>query len=69
MKAIKDLVLASANQGKIIELQQMLGGLGIKIIPQQTLNIEDVEETGQSFVENAIQKRAMPVKNLVTGYC
>ena len=56
MKAIKDLVLASANQGKIVELQQMLGGLGIKIIPQQTLNIEDVEETGQSFVENAILK-------------
>lgn len=56
MKPITDLVLASANQGKIQELQQMLGGLGIKIIPQQTLNIDDVEETGGSFVENAILK-------------
>ena len=56
MNPITDLVLASANQGKIVELQQMLGGLGIKIIPQQSLSIEDVEETGQSFVENAILK-------------
>lgn len=56
MNPITDLVLASANQGKIVELQQMLGGLGIKIIPQQSLNIEDVEETGLSFVENAILK-------------
>ena len=56
MKPIKDLVLASGNAGKIIELQQMLGGLGINIIPQQQLDIEDVEETGLSFVENAILK-------------
>jgi len=56
LNPITDLVLASANQGKIVELQQMLGGLGIKIIPQQSLNIEDVEETGLSFVENAILK-------------
>ena len=56
MTQLKDLVLASANAGKIRELQAMLGGLGIHIIPQQQLNIEDVEETGQSFVENAILK-------------
>jgi XTP/dITP diphosphohydrolase len=53
---IKDLVLASANQGKIKELQDMLGGLGINIIPQQQLGIEDAEETGLTFVENAILK-------------
>jgi len=53
---LKDLVLASANAGKIRELQAMLGGLGINIIPQQQLAIEDIEETGQSFVENAILK-------------
>ena len=52
----KELVLASANQGKIVELQQMLGDLGITITPQRTLNIDDVEETGLSFVENAILK-------------
>jgi XTP/dITP diphosphohydrolase len=53
---IKDLVLASANKGKIKELQEMLGGLGINIIPQQQLGIEDAEETGLTFVENAILK-------------
>jgi XTP/dITP diphosphohydrolase len=53
---LKDLVLASGNQGKIKELQHMLGGLGINIIPQQTLGIEDAEETGLTFVENAILK-------------
>ncbi|MGB2115186.1 MAG: RdgB/HAM1 family non-canonical purine NTP pyrophosphatase [Porticoccaceae bacterium] len=53
---MKDLVLASANQGKIKELQDMLGGLGINIIPQQQLGIDDAEETGLTFVENAILK-------------
>ena len=56
MIEIKDLVLASANKGKIKELQDMLGGLGINIIPQQQLGIEDAEETGLTFVENAILK-------------
>lgn len=34
----------------------MLGGLGFKIIPQTELNIPDIEETGLTFVENAILK-------------
>ncbi len=51
-----DLVLASANKGKIKELQQMLGGLGINIVPQTQLNIVDIEETGLTFVENSILK-------------
>ena len=53
---LNDLVLASSNQGKIKELQHMLGGLGITIIPQKTLGIEDADETGLTFVENAILK-------------
>ena len=55
-KLSRDLVLASANPGKIKELQQMLGGLGFNILPQTQLNIEDIEETGLSFVENSILK-------------
>ena len=47
MLDIQDLVLASANKGKIKELQDMLGGLGINIIPQQQLGIEE----GGSIVE------------------
>jgi XTP/dITP diphosphohydrolase len=53
---LNDLVLASSNQGKIKELQHMLGDLGINIIPQQSLGIEDADETGLTFVENAILK-------------
>jgi XTP/dITP diphosphohydrolase len=50
------LVLASANVGKIKELQALLGGLGFTIVPQTDLNIPDVDETGLTFVENAILK-------------
>ena len=53
-KVTSDLVLASANSGKIKELQQMLGGLGFNIVPQTQLNIADIEETGLTFVENSI---------------
>ena len=50
------IVLASGNQGKIRELQQSLGDCGYQIIAQTELNITDIEETGLSFVENAILK-------------
>ncbi len=55
-KVTSDLVLASANAGKIKELQQMLGGVGFNIVPQTQLNISDIEETGLTFVENSILK-------------
>ena len=52
----KQLVLASANPGKIKELQELLADQGISILPQGDLNIPDIEETGLTFVENAILK-------------
>ena len=52
----KQLVLASANPGKIKELQELLADQGISIVPQGDLNIPDIEETGLTFVENAILK-------------
>jgi len=52
----KNIVLASGNPGKIKELQELLGGLGFSITPQGDLNIPDIEETGLTFVENAILK-------------
>ena len=60
------LVLASANAGKIKELQQMLDKLGIEVIPQSTLNVPDIAETGLSFVENSLLKarNAAAVTNL-----
>jgi len=50
------IVLASSNAGKIKELNEMLAELDMQIVPQQELGIEDVEETGLCFVENAILK-------------
>jgi XTP/dITP diphosphohydrolase len=52
----KKMVLASANSGKIKELQELLADLGLSIVPQGDLNIPDIEETGLTFVENAILK-------------
>ena len=56
MTNLNKLVLASANPGKIKELQEWLDKLGITIVPQVDLGIPDIEETGLTFVENAILK-------------
>lgn len=53
---IKQLVLASNNAGKITEISDLLAPSGITVIPQSEFNIIDVEETGTTFVENAILK-------------
>ena len=54
--SLKKIVLASGNQKKVAELQQLLRPLAIEIIPQTQLNIADADETGLSFVENATLK-------------
>ena len=50
------IVLASNNAGKVREINQLLSAQQIQIIPQQEFNIPEVEETGLTFVENAILK-------------
>ena len=50
------LVLASGNAGKLIEMRELLADQGIDFVAQATLGIADIEETGTSFVENAILK-------------
>jgi len=50
------VVLASGNPGKFNEFQQLLSGSGIQVIPQSVFAIPDANETGLSFVENAILK-------------
>ena len=53
---LKELVIASHNQGKINEFKQMLEPLGVKIYSASELNLPDVEETGTTFHENAALK-------------
>jgi XTP/dITP diphosphohydrolase len=50
----RQIVLASSNTGKIKEIQALL--TGHPILPQSQFNIADAEETGSTFVENAIIK-------------
>jgi len=50
------IVLASNNAGKVREINQLLGPAGISVRPQSELGIDEAEETGLSFVENAILK-------------
>lgn len=48
------IVLASGNQGKIKEIQAILKEH--PIVPQSHYNVEEAEETGTTFIENAIIK-------------
>ena len=50
------VVLASANRGKLRELAALLSPLSLTLVPQQSLGITSVEETGGSFLDNALLK-------------
>ncbi|EGH00055.1 Nucleoside 5-triphosphatase RdgB (dHAPTP2C dITP2C XTP-specific) [gamma proteobacterium IMCC2047] len=53
---MQKIVLASSNQGKLREIQQVLAHLDMQLVPQSEFNVSDADETGLSFVENAIIK-------------
>ncbi|GAA4859790.1 RdgB/HAM1 family non-canonical purine NTP pyrophosphatase [Luteimonas vadosa] len=53
---MRRLVLASGNAGKLREFGELLAGSGIACVPQAELGVHDIEETGLSFVENALIK-------------
>lgn len=51
------LLIATNNNGKVIELQDLLKGSGIEFITPAQLNLElDVEEDGTTYAENASKK-------------
>jgi XTP/dITP diphosphohydrolase len=49
-------VLASSNPGKLAELNALLGDQGCTLVAQASLGIDDVPETGLTFIENALIK-------------
>jgi len=51
-----EIVLASNNRGKLREIEALLAPAALRLIPQGQLGIEAAEETGLTFVENAILK-------------
>ena len=52
----KNIVIATGNKGKLKELQQLLQDQPFFLISQTELSVSSVEETGLSFVENALIK-------------
>lgn len=50
------LVLATGNPGKVTELSDLLAPFGWHVTPQTELGVSDADETGLTFVENAIIK-------------
>ena len=52
----KTIVLASNNAGKVREFGALLAGLDMDVVPQSQFNVPEIEETGLTFVENAILK-------------
>jgi len=52
----KRVVLASGNRGKLAEIRDVLADSGIELVAQSELGIDDAEETGATFVENALLK-------------
>ena len=50
------LVLASNNAKKLVELQALLSGLPLQLVPQSALRIAEADEPHGTFVENALAK-------------
>jgi len=53
---MQKVVLATGNPGKVRELAELLSAFGLDIVAQSDLGVESAEETGLTFIENAILK-------------
>lgn len=58
----KKIVLASGNAGKLAEMRALLSDLPIHLVSQETFHLVSPEETGTTFVENAIIKARYAAK-------
>lgn len=57
------LILASNNKGKVVEFREILAGTGIEVIPQREAGCDfEVDETGETFEENAFLKAEAAMK-------
>jgi XTP/dITP diphosphohydrolase len=54
--SLRRIVLASSNRGKLSEIREVLADSGVELIAQSELGIEDADESGATFVENALIK-------------
>jgi XTP/dITP diphosphohydrolase len=56
MPTMKKILLASNNPGKVREIQAILADHNIEIVPQSAFAMPEAEETGLTFIENALLK-------------
>ncbi|WP_187488506.1 XTP/dITP diphosphatase [Duffyella gerundensis] len=53
---MQKVVLATGNAGKVREMADLLADFGLDVVAQSDLNVISAEETGLTFIENAILK-------------
>lgn len=53
---MKKVVLATGNAGKVRELASLLADFGLDVVAQTELGVDSADETGLTFIENAILK-------------
>ncbi|EIC82517.1 XTP/dITP diphosphatase [Serratia sp. M24T3] len=53
---MQKVVLATGNPGKVRELAHLLADFGLEVVAQTELGVDDADETGLTFIENAIIK-------------
>lgn len=53
---MQKVVLATGNPGKVRELSHLLADFGLEVVAQTELGVDDADETGLTFIENAIIK-------------
>lgn len=56
------VVLATRNQGKLVELRRILDGLDVELCSAEELGLPEFEEIGDSFVQNALDKARAAAK-------
>jgi len=57
------LLIATGNKGKFVEISQILYSLNIESVPAYDFNLEEPEEVGESFAQNALIKAKYYAKN------
>ncbi len=53
---MQQLVMATGNAGKLVEMRELLAPLGFQVCAQTDLGVEDIDEPGPGFIENALLK-------------
>ncbi|WP_058911028.1 RdgB/HAM1 family non-canonical purine NTP pyrophosphatase [Entomohabitans teleogrylli] len=62
---MQKVVLATGNAGKVRELADLLHDFGFDVVAQTEMGVDSAEETGLTFIENAILKARHAAK--ITG--